>query len=143
MTNDEKQIRELLETIKEAWGKGDAQLFSSCFTDDCDYVTFAGDHLEGRKANAEAHKALWSGILRGSKLNGRVKKIRFLTPDIALVYGLGAVQLRWQKAAPKGRDSISTNVVIRQNGTWKITAFHNCRIQKPGFFQKLFMKIFS
>jgi uncharacterized protein (TIGR02246 family) len=143
MSNDEKQIRQVFDAMAAAWDKGDAQLFSSYFTEDCDYVTFAGDHLEGRKANADTHAVLLNGILRGSKLKGSIKKVRFLTPDIALVHGVGVVQLRWQKTAPKGRNSINTNVFVRQQGEWKVTAFHNCRIRKPGFFQKLFMKLFS
>ncbi|GAB3328041.1 hypothetical protein GCM10027299_29580 [Larkinella ripae] len=143
MSNEEKEIRQVFDAMAAAWDKGDAEWFSSYFTEDCDYVTFAGDHLVGRKAIADAHETLLHGILRGSRLKGSIKKIRFLTADVAVVHGVGVVQLRWQKTAPKGRESINTTVFVRQNGEWKATAFHNCRIQKPGFFQKLFMKLLS
>ena len=77
--------------------------------------------------------------MKGSTLHYQIKDIRFLTADIAVVHIIGAVKLRFQKKAPQGRQSINTNTVVRQNGQWKVTAFHNCRIKKPSFMQKLFM----
>lgn len=89
------------------------------------------------------HQELWNGVLRGSTLNGEIVKIDFITPELAIFHGWGAVKMRWQKQAPKKRDSINTNVVVKQNGEWRIAAFQNSRISGPGLMQKIFTKMSS
>ncbi len=124
--------------MTRAWNSGDGDLYASYFTENSDYITFNGQHLKGRKENAEFHNQLFSGFLKGSKLVGQITKIRFLNNDIAIVHQTGAVQLRFQKQAPKSRLSINTNVLIRQSTGWRITTFHNCRIQKPNLLLRIF-----
>lgn len=140
MRNDEQALRDLFHDLSERWNQGDGEAYGTCLTEGCDYVTFNGQHLKGRKEVAKVHQQLFDGVLKGSKMAHSVKDIRFLTPDLAIVHVVGAVNLRWQKKAPKGRDSINTNVVIKENGEWKITAFHNCRIKDANWIQKLLMK---
>ncbi|HET7578129.1 MAG TPA: SgcJ/EcaC family oxidoreductase [Bacillales bacterium] len=140
MAEDEQYLRNLFQAMSTAWNNGDGEAFGTCFTEDCDYVTFNGQHLEGRKAVAEVHQQLFDGVLRGSTMNHDIKDIRFLNSDTAIVHVVGAVKLRWQKSTPKGRDSINTNVAVKRNGVWKITAFHNCRIKGPNWIQKILMK---
>lgn len=138
---DEKLIRQLFDNLSKAWNSGNGELYASYFTDDCDYITFSGEYIEGRQAIAKTHQLLFDNfVMRGSKLVGNgIYKIAFLTADIVIVHAKGTVQLRFQKKAPQGRLSINTNIVIRQNEQWKIRAFHNCRVKKPGLFQKLFV----
>jgi uncharacterized protein (TIGR02246 family) len=140
---DKKLIEQLFETLTLAWNTGDGHLFASCFTEDCDYVTFSGEHIIGRQANEIQHQKLFNTFLKGSRLVGKQKSIRFLNPHIAVTHNIGVVKLRWHKTAPSSRQSINTNVLLKQDGVWKITAFHNCRIQKPGFFQKLLFSFFN
>lgn len=139
LANDQEALKQLFQAMSAAWNNSDGEAFGKCFTNNCDYVTFNGQHLKGRKEIAEVHQELFDGVLRGSKMNHRVKDIRYLSPNLAIVHVVGAVKLRWQKNAPKGRESINTNVSIKENGEWKITAFHNCRIKEPKGFVKWLM----
>ncbi|SHE87615.1 conserved hypothetical protein [Seinonella peptonophila] len=137
----EKEIREIEDLFKKlaiAWDQGDGKAYGLCFTENADYITFQGEHLQGRKEISDTHQKLWEGVLRGSMLEGQIKKIEFLTSEVAVFHGLGVVKLRWQSNAPKKRDSINTNVVVKENGEWKIAAFQNGRIQSPGLMQKIF-----
>lgn len=135
---DEAAIRNVLATLSEAWNKADVTAFASVFTEDVDYVTFMGTHLKGIPENVKAHQQLWnSTFMKGSRLEGEVKDVRFLNETTAIVHAVGAVKLRWQKKAPTNRLSISTNVLVKRNGQWLITAFHNCRIQKLPWFIRL------
>ncbi|MEH7355125.1 SgcJ/EcaC family oxidoreductase [Neobacillus drentensis] len=118
---------------------GEGDTYAACFTDDVDYVTFFGKHLKGRQSVAVSHQKLFDGIMRGSTMVADIKQLRFLSSDIAIIHGVGAIKMRWQKKAPKTRDSINTNVAVRKNGEWKFSAFHNCRIKRPNFIQKIFM----
>ncbi|TGU57366.1 SgcJ/EcaC family oxidoreductase, partial [Mesorhizobium sp. M00.F.Ca.ET.186.01.1.1] len=95
-------------------------------------VTFMGQHLKGRKQIADVHQMLFNGPLKGSVLESSVLsdlQPRFVTPDVAIVHAIGEVRLAEQVDDPNERESINTNVVIQQNGEWKLTAFHNCRVQ--------------
>ncbi|HEY5746475.1 MAG TPA: SgcJ/EcaC family oxidoreductase [Chryseolinea sp.] len=127
----------LFQQAARAWNEGNGGLYASFFTEDCDYVTFDGRHLRGNAEHEAFHQKLFTGFLRGSKLVGRIKAIRFINPDVAIVHQTGGVQLRFQKRFPGTRLSINTNVLVREQGTWKISAFHNCRIQKPPFIFRL------
>ncbi|WP_244221971.1 SgcJ/EcaC family oxidoreductase [Corallococcus exercitus] len=136
-------IRERLLRLYECWNQGDAQAYAACFTEDVDYVAFDGSHIRGRQANAEAHQALFDGVLRGSTLDGEVKSLRFLAPDVALIHTEGVVKLRWQRKAPKGRRSIQTTVAVKREGVWYFTAFQNTRIQPPNAFARLMQRLMT
>lgn len=136
-------IRERMQRLYECWNQGDAQAYAACFTEDVDYVAFDGSHINGRKANAEAHQALFDGVLRGSTLDGEVKSVRFLAPDVALIHTEGVIKLRWQHKAPKGRRSIQTMVAVKREGAWFFTAFQNTRIQPPNAFARWMMRLMT
>ena len=138
---DTEAIQGIFTTLATAWNTANAGLFSSVFTPDADYVTFNGQHLKGREAIAQVHIDLWKKFLKGSRLiSTEPVQIRFVHESLAIAHGKGAVLMRWQKKTSERRLSINTNVLIKQNGQWYITAFHNCRIQKMPWFIRLFTK---
>jgi len=117
-------------------------LFEALFTENCDYITFNGQHLKGIEENFTTHLRL-SGmkLFRGAILESGNVQIRFIGPDTAVAIATGGIRFRWQKKLPESRLSINTNVFIRQqNGDWKIASFQNSRIRKPGFLQRLLAK---
>ncbi len=139
--NESAAIKELLNRLDTAWGKNaELSIYSSCFTEDADYVTFQGLRLKGRNEITEVHEKLFKGILRDSKMVVVEQEQKFLTPDVAIVHRIGAVLMRWQKKTPKSRLSINTNVVVKQNGEWKVAAFQNGRVTGQSFMEKLFSK---
>jgi uncharacterized protein (TIGR02246 family) len=140
---DIQAIHEVFSALSHAWQQGNGKAYSEIFTPDADYVTFFGQHLKGRSEIDHAHQALWNGPLRGSRLiaDSNDMKLRFLTPELAIAHATGAVMMRWQKKAPASRDSINTNVLVKQNGEWKIAAFHNCRIKKFNWLTRRLFKV--
>ncbi|WP_301170120.1 SgcJ/EcaC family oxidoreductase [Brevibacillus nitrificans] len=135
MTNydDLKAIHTLFASLSDAWNTGDGVAYGDCFTEDADYVTFMGQHLKGRKQIADVHRMLFQGPLKGSVMESSISSDsipRFITPDVAIIHGIGEVRLAQPAHDPHSRGSINTNIVVKQNGEWKLTAFHNCRIQE-------------
>lgn len=125
-------VAALFARLDDAWNKGDGEAYGLCFTEDADYVTFMGQHLKGRKQIAEVHQRLFDGLLKGSVMTASTDsdiQPRFLTAEVAVVHRIGEVQLADPAKDTGDRESINTNVVVKQHGEWKITAFHNCRIQ--------------
>lgn len=140
MEREKEAIVALFARMNDAWARGDADAFGSCYTEDCDYVTFNGMHLKGRRQNVELHREMLNGFLfRGSRLEGRIEDLRFLNGTTALAHGTGALLMRWQKKSPKSRLSINTTVLVKIDGAWMITAFHNCRIREMGRFARWLM----
>lgn len=135
-TKDIQAMRDLFSALSNAWNKGDGIAYGDCFTEDADYVTFMGQHLKGRKQIAEVHQMLFNGPLKGTFLESSLTievRPRFITSDVAIVHGIGEAKLPNSAEDLNERGSINTNILIKQNGKWKITAFHNCRIQQmPG-----------
>lgn len=138
MTNqkDLMAIHALFTKLVDAWNSGDGTAYGDCFTEVADYVTFMGQHLKGRKQIAEVHQWLFNGPLKGSTLVYNASselKPRFLAAEVAIVHAIGEARLDDPANDPDDRGSINTNVLVKQNGEWKLTAFHNCRIQQiPG-----------
>lgn len=127
--HDAEAVRRLADRLAEAWNHHDADGYAAIFTEDADYVAFDGTHLEGRTANAEHHRALFGTVLRGTRLAFENVRVRFVTPDVAVMHGTGSVLFPWHAEVPASRRSIQTYVVVRGEGEWRIAAFHNARVR--------------
>jgi uncharacterized protein (TIGR02246 family) len=118
VAEDEQRIRALLARMFEAWANGDGEAYASCFTDDCDYITYNGIHLRGRSENASLHNALFQTVLRGSKLSADVERIEFLASGTALMHTAG-----------RGRKkSYQTFVLMKVGAEWLIKSFQNTKV---------------
>ena len=91
-----------LQRLNETWGDADA--YAMLFTEDGDYVAFDGSHACGRIEITQAHRPLFKGILKGSRLVrvGIPVEVRFLAPDVALVHS-GEAVLRARQKKPSRR----------------------------------------
>jgi uncharacterized protein (TIGR02246 family) len=126
---DEQTIRDLLETMNASWNRGDGSGYGSVFTTDADYVAIEGSHYEGRTAITEAHQALFNSHFKGSRLEGELKQIRLLAPDIALVHRVGSLVMPGEPS-PTEPASIQTLVAVRQDGAWQFAALQNTDIRR-------------
>jgi uncharacterized protein (TIGR02246 family) len=125
---DEREIRALVDGMFDAWGRGDAAAYHADFTDDADYVSFDGSR-RGKADSISSHANLFPTVLYGSRLVGEVESVRFLTPDVAVVHLLGSIVEGWRQQPLRRRLSRQTMVVVRRDGQWQITAFHNTRVR--------------
>ena len=134
---DEKQIRKLFDTMKQAWEDADAAAFGACFTEDSDFVSFRGEHYKGKASNITAHEKSFNSTLKNTRLYINIKSIRFLNETMAVVHAEGTV-LKEFETPTNCNLKYATNMLIKEQGTWKITSFHNSQKKKPGFFSRLF-----
>lgn len=126
----EAPIQALFQQLLLAWNRGDGTAYGELFTEDADYITFDGTHVKGREDIARSHQQLFDTHLKGSRLVGRVKDVRFLSPTVALVHATGGTIMAGKSTPSAERDSIQTLVAIQREGEWLFTAFHNNR-QRP------------
>jgi uncharacterized protein (TIGR02246 family) len=125
---DEPAVRALYQQLMDGWNQGSGDAFAAVFTEDGDLIGFDGTHFKGRQEIAPFHQRLFDKWLKGSRLVGEVKDVRFLSPDVALMHAVGGTVLRGKSEPVPERDSIQTLVATRQDGEWRLAAFQNTRL---------------
>jgi uncharacterized protein (TIGR02246 family) len=133
-TDDEAAIRSLYFQMIDSWNKGSGDDFAAPFAEDVDLVGFDGTHLKGRQEIASFHQRLFDTFVKGSRLVGKIRNVRFLTPDVAIMHAVGGTIMAGQTDIEPERNSIHTLVVIKGNGNhkWSIAAFQNTQAQYIG-----------
>jgi uncharacterized protein (TIGR02246 family) len=117
----------------DGWNKGDGDSFASPFAEDGDLVGFDGTHLNGRQQIASFHQQLLDTYVKGSRLVGKIRNVRFLTPDVAIMHVVGGTIMKGQTDIEPERNSIHTLVFKKVNGDkWCVAAFQNTRAQYIG-----------
>ena len=132
---DERAVRGLFEKLLEDWARGDGEAYGSRFTEDADYVAFDGSHTTGREQIAASHQQLFDRWLKGTRLTGRIERLRFLSRDVALVHATGSTIFPGETQPRPSRASIQTLVATKRDGEWRFTAFHNTRILRRSRLQ--------
>ena len=125
---DEAAVRAVYQQFMDAWNQGSGTALAAVFTEDGDLVGFDGTHFEGRQQIAPFHQQLFDKWLKGSRLVGEVKDVRFLSPDVALMHAVGGTVMRGKSEPSPERDSIQTLVATREDGEWRLAAFQNTRL---------------
>jgi uncharacterized protein (TIGR02246 family) len=128
----EEAVRALYRQLMDGWNQGSGSAFASAFTEDGDLVAFDGTHFEGRKEIAPFHQQLFEKWLKGTRLVGEVKDVRFLSPDVALMHAEGTTVMRGKSEPSPERASIQTLVATREDGEWRFAAFQNTRVRPMG-----------
>jgi uncharacterized protein (TIGR02246 family) len=126
---DEAAVRALYQELMDGWNRGSGEDFAAVFTVDGDLVAFDGTHFKGRKEIAPFHQELFDKWLKGSRLVGKVKDVRFLSPDVALMHAVGSTVMRGKSEPSPERDSIQTLVAVREGDKWRLAAFQNTRVR--------------
>jgi uncharacterized protein (TIGR02246 family) len=132
-SGDEAAVHSLYQQLMDGWNQGSGAAFAAVFAEDGDLVAFDGTHFKGRQEIAPFHQQLFDKWLKGSRLVGEVKDVRFLSPDAALMHAVGGTVMRGKSEPSPERDSIQTLVATRQeDGEWRLAAFQNTRLHPVG-----------
>ncbi len=125
-----EQLRAACGTIAAmtaAWDRNDADAFGATFTENASYTTFLGTHYTGRRDLTEAHRALFSGFLKGTKLVDSFLGARFYGDNVAIVTSRGD---RYDDDRPARLSKTQTYTLVRESdGQWRIASFHNTKRQ--------------
>ncbi|WP_107655556.1 SgcJ/EcaC family oxidoreductase [Nocardia suismassiliense] len=120
---DAQGVCATLAELNAAWAQGDADAYGALFTENGTYTTFTGTHYEGRRDITESHRALFNGVLKGSKLADSYLGIRLFGADTAVVTTRGD---RYDDERPSKLSKTATFTMVReQDGQWRIAAFQN------------------
>jgi uncharacterized protein (TIGR02246 family) len=126
---DETEIRALHRRSLEGWNQGNGAAFAAPFSTDADFIAFDGSLLHGRAQIAQVHQELFDKWLKGSRLVVEQTTVRFLRDDVAVVLTVGACVMRGKSRPAPERDSIQTQVAVREPSGWSFVSFQNTRIR--------------
>jgi uncharacterized protein (TIGR02246 family) len=129
---DERAIRALHGRMLEAWDAGDGEAFSAPFSADALFIGFDGSVMRGRQQIAATHQEVFDRWMKGTRLIEERTDVRFVDPDVAIVYTLGGTVMRGKSEPTPERDSIQTLVAVRAAGGWSFASFQNTRIRPIG-----------
>ncbi len=117
---DEVAIRSLYQQAMDGWNRGSGEAFASPFAEDGDLVGFDGTHLKGRQEIASFHQQLFDTYVKGTRLVGKIRSVRFLTSDVALMHVVGGTIMAGQTDIEPERNSVQTLVATKTegNGVW-------------------------
>src|SRR5215210_9099988 len=120
----EKIVRDLLQQMEDGWNAADGETFGKVFTEDADFVAIRGDYHQSREAIAKGHHAIFNSIYKDSRATYELLRARALADDVILA------QTQANLSAPAGplageHRSVSTLVLVENEGEWQIAGFHN------------------
>jgi uncharacterized protein (TIGR02246 family) len=124
---DEATIRSFPQAMIAAWNRGDATAFAAPFADNASFIAFEGTELSGRQAIVDFHQPLFDKQLKGTRLEGGVRFVRFLGPDTAVMHARCGVMLAGRDRTIPSRESMQLFVCTRAPGEWRVDALMNAR----------------
>ena len=127
-TQDEQEIRGLVQAFVEGWNAGDGEACARPFAEDADFVAITGLKAHGRDLIARGHAEILSTVFRGTQLSAAVESIRFVRADVAVVDATMRLRYEDGRAFVPGQYpgySSAGLVVAKDAGRWSIIAFRN------------------
>ena len=131
MKSDERALHQLVYQLEAAWNAGDGKSFAEAFAEEADFIHILGGYYSGRAAIESGHRMIFGTIYKGSTVRYSVEKIRFLRPDVAIVYLRQYLQLN-EAGAPSDLEARPTIIAEKRDGKWHIVNLQNTRITEAG-----------
>ncbi len=130
---DEDAIRQVVQSLADAWNVHDAEAFARAFQENAHFTNVFGMEAEGRAAIARFHAPIFETMFRDSRLECAPPKIRFIRPDVA------AVDVQWSMTGardPNGnawpeRHGLINLIMTPDEGRWAIAVMHNMDLPAP------------
>jgi uncharacterized protein (TIGR02246 family) len=131
----EAPIRAIIAEQVVAWNAGDGRRYASHLAPDASFTNLFGMVMYGAPAFASRHSEILATFYKGTSKKHVVRRIRFLTPDVALVDIDNEVH--GVKSMPAGivvpPDGVVKTqlmeVFVRRDGKWWIEAYHNVDVK--------------
>ena len=128
---EEAAIKTLMAETTEAFNRHDAKAWIRFCTPDAQLVTVRGESMNGIAEIEKGFAAIFQTRGRDSMLTTLDVTVKFIRQDVALAHVTnemsGLVAPDGQKLPP--HRELSIRVLVKDQGVWRITAFHNTMLQ--------------
>jgi uncharacterized protein (TIGR02246 family) len=128
---DEEAVRAIIAGQASAWNAGDGHGYAKFFAPEGAFTNLFGMVMFGASAFEQRHTEILSTFYKGTTKRHAIRRIRFVTPDVAIVDIDNEVH--GVKSMPAGISVPPDGVVktqlmevlVHRNGQWWIEAYHN------------------
>ena len=134
---EEASIRKVIDAEEDAWNRGDAKAFAARFQEDSAFTDVFGAVSHTRAELEKRQVEFFTSLFKGSRLALKVRKVRFLRPDVAIVE-IDTEVSGFHKLPPvvyvDAEKVLRTRLqqVMAKTGTnWMVAAFHNVDVKTP------------
>ena len=137
---NEREIRQIVDHAQDAWNRGDSAAIASLFAKDAEFVDILGRYHRGRPVIEAGHREIFDTIYKDSRQEYKLHSLRFVRPDVAVVFLHARLQSYLAPAAIDAADRASnidnklheatarpTLVLAKNGGQWEIVAFQNTK----------------
>lgn len=134
---EEASIRKVIDAEEDAWNRGDAKAFAARFQEEGSFTDVFGAVSRSRAELEKRQVEFFTSLFKGSRLALKVRRIRFLRPDVAIVE-IDTEVSGFRKLPPvvyvDAEKVLRTRLqqVMAKTGTdWMVAAFHNVDVKTP------------
>jgi len=129
--NDEDAIRAVIAATTDAFSRHDATAWVTFCTPDAQLVTVRGESMNGVGEIEKGLTTIFQARGRNVTLKTLGVAVRFIRPDVALAHVTNELS---GLVTPEGQtlpshQELSIRVLVKDQGAWRITAFHNTILQ--------------
>jgi len=129
MTTDEGAIQAILQQFETAWNAYDSVSLAALFAEDANFIHIFGGQLDGRTAIEASHRIIFNTIYKGSHASFTLRSIRFVRPDVAVVFARAHVRFKEDNEV-REIETRPTLIVVKQQAKWQIVAFQNTKVSE-------------
>ena len=129
--NDEQDVRSLYREILTRWNSRNAGALADLFGADANIVGFDGSPLNGRGEIASSLAGIFADHPTASYV-GKVREVRFLTPDVAVLRAVAGMVPPGQSDLNPAVNAIQTLVAVKRDGRWHGAVYQNTPAQFHG-----------
>ena len=121
----------MVDRFVDSWNRADGPSYGENYWPEAELVDPVGITTRSRADIVQEHVELWAGPFKGSKIAGKLRRIRMLGVDFMMVdfdADLAGVQQLPPGSAADANGVVHNHlkhIMERRNGTWKVLAAQN------------------
>ena len=131
----EVAVQRIISEEVAAWNAGDAAAYSRHFAVQGTFTNIYGLVFDGHDAFEKRHAESFATFFKGSSRQEKIRRIRFVTPDVAIVDVDTEVRgfARMPPGVPAPADGVLRTrllqVFVKRSGEWWIETYHNVDVK--------------
>lgn len=131
---DEEAIRNVVVEMTTAFNQHDAKAATRMYLPDANLVTVRGERFIGTTEFEKGLATIFATRAREATHRTLSVTVRFIRKDVALAHVInelsGLIGPEGQRPPPQ--QELSLRVLVKEGGAWRVAAFHNTIVQRPG-----------
>jgi uncharacterized protein (TIGR02246 family) len=130
-SSEETAVRALYQQLLASWNRRDAASYAALFEKDATVIGFDGSPMSGSGEIEATLRQIFADHITAAYI-GKVRSLRFLSPDIALLHAIVGMVPPGKSDINPAVNALQTLVAISVDGQWRIAWFQNTPAQFHG-----------